>query len=135
MSYKFYRLPRRIVGKLKRIASTSLDRIFPTRKKYERAYAFFEGKSKIEGQLRNQHYQYFYTDFFGFQIDYFTGKSILDIGCGPRGSLEWASNATRKVGLDPLVKRYKKLGIEKHSMEYVAGTAKKFRLQTASLTL
>jgi SAM-dependent methyltransferase len=125
MTNNFYSFPRRVVGKLKRITSATLDRIFPNRKKYDHAYAFFEGKRKIEGQLRNQHYEYFYTEFFGLSVDYFAGKSILDIGCGPRGSLEWASNAARKVGLDPLVKRYKKLGIEKHSMEYVVGTAEK----------
>ena len=29
-----------------------------------------------------------------------------DIGCGPRGSLEWATMAAERVGLDPPVNKY-----------------------------
>jgi ubiquinone/menaquinone biosynthesis C-methylase UbiE len=48
---------------------------------------------------------------------------VLDIGCGPRGSLEWADHAARRVGLDPLVPVYRRLGIDEHAMEYVAAPA------------
>lgn len=46
--------------------------------------------------------------------------SVLDIGCGPRGSLEWAEKALERVGLDPLAKDYLKLGAASHRMTYIA---------------
>jgi ubiquinone/menaquinone biosynthesis C-methylase UbiE len=73
-----------------------------------------------EGTLSNSHYQYFYTEHFGFPLDFYTGKRILDIGCGPRGSLEWATMAQCRVGLDPLAGYYSELGINNHQMLYVA---------------
>ena len=48
---------------------------------------------------------------------------MLDIGCGPRGSLNWADMARRRVGLDPLADDYRELGIASHPMEYVAAGA------------
>ena len=48
---------------------------------------------------------------------------MLDIGCGPRGSLNWADMARRRVGLDPLADDYRELGVESHPMEYVAAGA------------
>ena len=50
----------------------------------------------------NYHYEYFYTEHFHLAKEDFTGKRILDIGCGPRGSLEWADNALVRIGIDPL---------------------------------
>jgi ubiquinone/menaquinone biosynthesis C-methylase UbiE len=48
---------------------------------------------------------------------------MLDIGCGPVGSLEWADRARVRVGLDPLVDSYRALGIADHAMRYVAAQA------------
>lgn len=72
------------------------------------------------GPLSNDHYVQFYTDHFGLSPAYYDGKRILDIGCGPRGSLEWAGNAAERVGLDPLAAHYQGLGAAKHQMRYVA---------------
>lgn len=52
---------------------------------------------------------------------FYEGKKILDIGCSPRGSLEWADMAVQRIGLDPLVHRYRQLGIDNHKMRYVKG--------------
>ncbi|MBN2525074.1 MAG: class I SAM-dependent methyltransferase, partial [Deltaproteobacteria bacterium] len=41
--------------------------------------------------------------------EFYSQKRILDIGCGPRGSLDWAQNALERIGLDPLADEYKKL--------------------------
>jgi len=49
----------------------------------------------------------------------------LDIGCGPRGSLEWADMTKERYGLDPLANEYLKLGADKHKMKYVASGAEK----------
>jgi len=41
----------------------------------------------------------------------------------PRGSLEWATETVRRVGLDPLADRYRDLGIDEHAMEYWSAPA------------
>jgi SAM-dependent methyltransferase len=75
------------------------------------------------GTLENSYYEQLFTDQFGLSREFFAGKRILDIGCGPRGSLEWATEAARRVGLDPLADRYRDLGIDEHAMEYRSAPA------------
>jgi ubiquinone/menaquinone biosynthesis C-methylase UbiE len=58
-------------------------------------------------------------------VSFFDGKICVDIGCGPRGSLTWLSNAKAAIGLDPLSESYARLGIEKHSMLYLACAAER----------
>lgn len=70
------------------------------------------------GRLANDHYKWLYVDFWGFDDAFYAGKRILDIGCGPRGSLEWADMAAERVGLDSLVDRYREIGIDQHRMTY-----------------
>ena len=94
--------------------------VSPTRYKEHYELAYWRGRAASEGQLNNQHYAYFYTTFFSLEASYYEGKRILDIGCGPRGSLEWASMAEERVGIDPLVPKYLKLGADKHQMTYIA---------------
>ncbi|MGB2600017.1 MAG: class I SAM-dependent methyltransferase [Candidatus Omnitrophota bacterium] len=84
---------------------------------------YWKARKAIENVLSNEHYEFFYTTHFGLDRTFFYGKKILDIGCGPRGSLEWAHNASERVGLDPLVESYHKLGIEHHKMKYVSAPA------------
>jgi len=92
------------------------------KKSYELKY--WKGKNAVEGgTLKHAHYQQFYTEVFGLtQADY-AGKRVLDIGCGPRGSLEWADMARERVGLDPLAVDYQKLGAAAHRMYYVAAAS------------
>jgi SAM-dependent methyltransferase len=66
------------------------------------------------------HYEQFFTGFFGLTKADYAGKRLLDIGCGPCGSLEWADGAAERVGLDPLADDYKKLVGDTHAMRYVA---------------
>jgi SAM-dependent methyltransferase len=72
------------------------------------------------GHLSNSWYEPLYTTLYGLQREDYNAKRVLDIGCGPRGSLEWADMTTQRVGLDPLTRDYLKLGAVKHKMEYVA---------------
>nr|AYC79421.1 class I SAM-dependent methyltransferase [uncultured bacterium] len=55
----------------------------------------------------------------------FSGARMLDIGCGPRGSLEWATQARERVGLDPLAGEYQKLHERTHAMRYVTGNVER----------
>jgi ubiquinone/menaquinone biosynthesis C-methylase UbiE len=80
-------------------------------------------RAEAEGLLRNDHYLQTYTLPFDLKPSFYTGKRILDIGCGPRGSLEWADMATERVGLDPLVPAYLKMGADRHKMTYVAASS------------
>lgn len=95
----------------------------PTRKKRHKELAFWLRKATVEGHLDNDHFEYYYTSHFDLEPDDYEGKRILDIGCGPRGSLEWADSAEERIGIDPLADDYQHLGAENHSMTYVAGRA------------
>lgn len=81
--------------------------------------SYWKQKLAEEGVLRNDHYKFLYTEHWGFDDQYFEGKSVLDIGCGPRGSLEWADMTSERVGLDSLIKEYRQLGIDQHKMSYI----------------
>jgi SAM-dependent methyltransferase len=73
-------------------------------------------------------FERYYTTTFGLDRSFYDEKRVLDLGCGPRGNLEWATNAEETVGLDPLVEGYRELGIDRHRMRYVAAPAEKMPL-------
>ncbi len=103
-------------------------RVMPVRwKQYNELKYWKERKAK--GLLSDDNYKYFYTSHFGLDESYYSGKTILDIGCGPKGSLEWAAMAKRRIGLDPLAKEYLKLGAARHQMEYIDSPAENIPLQ------
>ncbi len=93
---------------------------FGRKLKHTREFDYWKSKKQAEGVLGNAHYEYYFTTHFGVDRGFYRGKRILDIGCGPRGSLEWAELALERVGLDPLVPSYKELGIADHKMRYCA---------------
>lgn len=82
--------------------------------------SYWKNRKKEEGEFFNEHYSFYYTTHFGLTTDDYNRKRVLDIGCGPRGSLEWANMAKERVGLDPLAEKYLKLGADKHEMNYVS---------------
>ena len=71
----------------------------------------------------NALYERCFTDLFGIDAGAYAGKRMLDVGCGPRGSLEWADQAAERVGLDPLAEEYVRLHATPQSMTYVQGDA------------
>ncbi len=77
-----------------------------------------DDRTKLEHE--RSHYEHFFTTFFGLTRDDYAGKALLDIGCGPCGSLEWASGARERVGLDPLADDYRKLANDSQAMRYCA---------------
>jgi len=85
--------------------------------------AWWSKQAKAEGHLHHAHYERLFTEPFGLHRDDFRGVAILDVGCGPRGSLEWATEARERVGLDPLARAYRKLGTDDHEMTYVQARA------------
>ena len=59
-------------------------------KKKKAEFAYWAGVKTTEGNLTNEHYTYFYTEHFDLDLEFYRDSKILDLGCGPRGSLEWA---------------------------------------------
>ena len=53
---------------------------------------------------------------------FLAGKIVADFGCGPRGSLNWASSAAQRIGIDVLADAYAPLGIRQHRMTYVCSS-------------
>lgn len=84
---------------------------------------FWARNVEKEGILQNSFYETFFVSDFEISHDDYKDKRILDIGCGPRGSLEWADMASLRIGLDPLVNEYYKLGGGTlfHKMHYIKG--------------
>ncbi len=80
---------------------------------------YWKTRKEEEVRLANDHYKLFYTENFSLSDDFFQGKRVLDIGCGPRGSLEWADMTQERIGLDPLADKYLKLGANEHKMKYI----------------
>ncbi|OFX42843.1 MAG: hypothetical protein A2046_03730 [Bacteroidetes bacterium GWA2_30_7] len=82
---------------------------------------YWQTRKSVEGELtnNNKHYVNFYTNYFNLDFNYYKNKKILDIGCGPRGSLEWADMAKERIGLDPIADLYLKLEASKHKMKYI----------------
>ena len=115
-SYAFHMLPWRVRANYWRVRANY--------KKHSAETAFWKSwysKNKFD----NSFYKHFYTSYFGIDGEEYRGRAILDIGCGPQGTLEWADEAKERVGLDPLVKQYRKLGIGAHRMGYVCAPSEK----------
>jgi SAM-dependent methyltransferase len=85
-----------------------------------------------EGTFSNSHFVEFFTKPFGLTASDFEDRDLLDIGCGPRGSLEWADRARSRVGLDPLARIYSWLSPH-HEMTYLPGTAEAIPLPDESV--
>ncbi|NEU58090.1 class I SAM-dependent methyltransferase [Halorussus sp. MSC15.2] len=91
-----------------------------TEKKQQAELGYWQLQKAKSGELSADHYEYFYTTHFDIDKEEYRGKRILDIGCGPRGSLDWATMTKRRVGLDPLAEEYQRAGLIRDSgMEYV----------------
>lgn len=109
---------------IKRIIRRMLRKRPPKPKsKAESEMDYWHGRKSAEGTLNNAHYKPFYTSHFGLDDDFYAGKRILDIGCGLRGSLEWADMTAERIGLDPLADSYMTIGATEHKMKYVASGA------------
>lgn len=94
-------------------------------RKREGELGYWRRRLELEGTLGSGHLQRFYTSHFGLDPGFYRGRAVLDLGCGPRGTLEWSDMAAERVGLDPLADSYRELGIDRHAMTYVAAPAER----------
>jgi len=95
--------------------------LFPVYFKRRSELEYWKERKQIEDKLNNTHFRYFFTIQFGLVEADYTDKRIIDIGCGPRGSLEWAITARERIGLDPLAHRYSKISPPTQGMQYIKG--------------
>ena len=102
----------------RKAANPVFSRVAPLWWKEYNELRYWRLRQRDEGVLAHDHYKTFYTDHFGLSDHDYQDKVVLDIGCGPRGSLEWATMAKRTIGIDPLAKEYLRLGADRHRMEY-----------------
>jgi ubiquinone/menaquinone biosynthesis C-methylase UbiE len=111
---------------LRRRARDWLCAIFPRVHKHRAELDFWQTLFALSnGRLWNGHFEPLMTTVYDLEPNDFRGKKVLDIGCGPCGSLEWANIAAERVGLDPLAKKYMRLGAAKHAMKYVAAPSER----------
>lgn len=111
---------------IKKIASAVVSRMptgIQTSVKEGVELAFWNRHLKSSGGFYNGHFERNFTEIFGLDKAHFAGKKMLDIGCGPLGSLEWADNAAERVGVDPLAEKYLAMQPEPQQMRYVAAPA------------
>jgi ubiquinone/menaquinone biosynthesis C-methylase UbiE len=100
----------------------------PLAKKRRSEFSYWKRKRTEKGHLDNAFYEWLYTSYFRLTPGFYAEKRVLDIGCGPRGSLEWAHMARERVGVDPLANKYRELGTDAHAMRYVNAGAESIPL-------
>jgi ubiquinone/menaquinone biosynthesis C-methylase UbiE len=103
-------------------------KLAPLTNKRRAEFTYWKRKHAEAGHLDSAFYEWVYTTYFGLTPDFYAEKRVLDIGCGPRGSLEWAHKARERVGVDPLVNKYRELGTDAHAMRYVEAGAESIPL-------
>jgi SAM-dependent methyltransferase len=115
---------RLLVRHCKKATQQMLLVTFPRAYKRRSELAYWAAAFKAEsGAFSHSHYERLFTTVYGLTRNDYKGKKVIDIGCGPRGSLEWATMAAERVGLDPLASRYLPLRASRHEMKYVTAPA------------
>ena len=76
-------------------------------KKHDAEFTFWKRRLKTEGTFDNAHFRQLMLAMAEESTDDFLrGKVVADFGCGPRGSLVWATPASLRIGIDVLADRY-----------------------------
>lgn len=101
--------------------------------KYESEMRYWRERHRLEGTLGNGHYKDLMLRISGEHETFFKGKSIADFGCGPRGSLEWATDYAKCYCIDVLVDEYKSIGIDSHKANYIKSSENEIPLPTDSM--
>jgi SAM-dependent methyltransferase len=66
--------------------------------------------------------------------DFFRDKAVVDIGCGPLGSLSWLTTSRLNIGLDPLAVKYANIR-KPDKMFYVCGVGEQLPFRSASVDI
>lgn len=122
-------MARSLSAALRPLLRPSLRRIPPARVAWERLARRreleFWTQAMAERRFAGESREPFFTEHVELERDFYNGKRILDLGCGPRRELEWATNAAERVGLDPLAEQYRELMGGDGGMRLVAGVGER----------
>lgn len=90
---------------LRPITRPVLNRLIP---KHNAELNFWRNRFETDkGKFSNSHYERLLLAMAEEPSgDFLSGKIVADFGCGPRGSLVWASSALLRIGIDVLADRY-----------------------------
>jgi SAM-dependent methyltransferase len=97
--------------------------------KYNSELKFWKSRLDVDGgTFSNSHYEHMMLAMAGERdAGFLKGKVVADFGCGPRGSLVWATTAALRIGIDVLADRYADMftgNILSHGMIYLKSTEK-----------
>jgi SAM-dependent methyltransferase len=129
-------LARSLPEPLKRPLRWCRDRLVrpaPPRDKHEAELSFWDDYVAQTGpEAETEYYQRFMLAMGNISdAGFFKDKVCLDIGCGPKGSLTWLRDARAAIGIDPLAEQYRRFGIDRHPMLYLACGVESIPLTTA----
>jgi SAM-dependent methyltransferase len=103
-------------------------RVLPSLFKYQEEIGFWQTLWNT-GQFVNSHYGPTFLAIAGEQDQSFLkNKIVADFGCGPQGSLCWATEAKERIGIDVLADSYSQFGIATHNMTYVVSSERRIPL-------
>lgn len=86
-----------------------------------------------EESLPNSHYKRLICGCGNVDSDFFNDKVVLDIGPGPAGSLNMFTSSKARIGVDPLVEKYRAFGVASHNMIYLSSYAEQIPLPSESV--
>ena len=82
-----------------------------------------------------QYYREQFCDLFNLDTSFYEGKTVLDMGCGPLGTLEWATMAGARICMDPLSQSYGGMTKYPQKMVYVVGYGEEMPFAEASFDI
>jgi SAM-dependent methyltransferase len=87
---------------------------------------FWKQREEKDGHVLRQYWEKELENYpDNILADNFKEKDVLEVGCGPKGMIHYIT-ARRKVGVDPLIEEYQKLGIlEDGDVKHVTGVGEK----------
>jgi len=106
--------------------------------KHKMELAYWQRSWEAKGRrFSNRHFRWLMLAMAGEQDEAFlTGKVVADFGCGPCGSLSWATNAQERIGIDVLADRYAaQFDLASHNMRYVQSSETAIPLPDASVDI
>jgi len=124
----------KLISKYMNFIVINLPRFIRVKIKYISELNYWYIRSRIEGKevfiqeesLRNTFMRY--CSRLEVNKNTFKDKIVIDVGCGPRGTLHYF-NAKLKIGADPLANFYRKFfNVDKQDMIYINSEAENIQL-------
>jgi ubiquinone/menaquinone biosynthesis C-methylase UbiE len=117
-----------IPPKLRPAGKAVVAKLFPSVFKYQEGKNYWDTEWDA-GRFGNDHYEKTMLALANEpSADFLKGKICADFGCGPMGSLCWATPARARIGIDVMANSFEQYRIKDHDMVYVVSTERKIPL-------